>query len=516
MGRIAALVAVLAAAVAVGIPAAAQAACSVPLPGDDATLDETSCGAIDTSPPPAGSGGGSGSSSAPNIILWASGYDVNPFDGRRGGIWISRFDGSGRRQLTQFADHNPDFQPHGLNLPDDHPSFSPDSRKIAFTSNRANGTDWDVYVMNANGSGVTRLAPANGLDSEPVFSPDGTKIAFETQRFGNTDIAVMNANGTNVQRLTANGLEDIEPAWSPDGTKIAFARLFSAHEKEIFVMNADGSGERRVTFVAGEDHDPTWSPDGTRLAITSERPPNSPPFGNVHIIRVSDGADLADMTADLDFGAGDPFWSHDGSVIAFFKSVLPTLGPMNLFVMSATTGAKLHVPGEASVNVHPAIGRAVDDDGDGTPNYLESGSVGRARLTPRTIATGRTATLTFDWTHPRAWRRLTTLYVGLADGTRTLGIVRHAVAQRSFALYDLRARDYDAAQRHGILRAGALTLDLDRTRIEPLSRTTLRLRLAIRLPHSLAGKRLRVGVQALARDGSNQAEHLPALRTSHF
>ena len=499
-------------ALAAFAPAAAHASCAVPLPGDTQELDETSCGPVNPPPDRPGSQTTSPSGAPLPLILWASGYDVNPFDGKRGGIWISRFDGSGRRQLTQFADHNPDFEPHGLNLPDDHPSFSPDFRKIVFTSNRGNGTDWDIYVMNVNGSNVVRLNNTPGLDSEPVFSPDGKHIAFETQRFGNTDIAVMDANGANVRRLTTNPLEDIEPAWSPDGTKIAFARLFSAHEKEVFTVNAaDGSGERQITAAAGEDHDPSWSPDGTRLAITSERAPTSPPFGNVHIIRLSDLADLGDLTGDLDFGAGDPFWGANNQ-IAFFKSALPTLGPMQLFVMNASGSGKLHVPGEASVNVHPAIGFTVDDDRDGLPNYLESGSVGRARLSPRVVHAGRTSVLRFSWRHPRAWRRLTTLYIGLANGRRTLGIVRHAVAQRSFALYDLERREYGSARRRGVLHEGKLTLDLRRTRVVELSRKTLRLDLAVRLPRSLAGKRLRVGVQALDRDGKNQAEHLGRLR----
>jgi Tol biopolymer transport system component len=89
-----------------------------------------------------------------------------------------------------------------------------------------------------------------------------------------------------------------------------FSRIFSRFNKEILVMRPDGTNVRRVTFEDGEDHDATYSPDGTRIAITSERKfIPSPPYGNVHIIRVSDGNDLGDLTEDLAFGAGDPFWS---------------------------------------------------------------------------------------------------------------------------------------------------------------------------------------------------------------
>jgi TolB protein len=124
----------------------------------------------------------------------------------------------------------------GANFPDDHPSFFPDNRRLVFSSNRSNGSNWEIYRMNVDGSGATRL--------------------------------------------TSSSQEEIEPAWSPDGKQIAFARVQGHSQKDVFVINADGSGLRQVTFADGEDHDATWSSSGDRLAITSERPPFSPPMGN--------------------------------------------------------------------------------------------------------------------------------------------------------------------------------------------------------------------------------------------
>ena len=493
----------------------AHAACQVLLPGDSEGLEEGACGP--TNPPPdnpggAGSGGGSGS--PPKVILWASGFDVNPFNGKRGGIWVSRFDGSGRRQLTRFENQNRDFEPHGLNLPDDHPQFSPDSRRIVFTSNRANRDNWDIYAMNANGTGVTRLTATAGLDTEPQFSPDGTKIAFVTERYtGHLDLAVMDANGANVRRVTTSPLEDIEPAWRPDGQKIAFGRVVSEHEKDVFEINPDGTGERQVTDAPGEDHDPTYGPDGQTMVITSERPPTSPPFGNVHRIRASDGTSLGDLTPNFSFGAGDPFISRDGSIIAFFSSALPTLGPMRLQVMSSAGNNAFHVPGEATVNVHPALGNAVDDDRDGTPNYLESGSVGRARLTPRALTAARPAKLTFDWTHPRRWRRLDAMHLRLRYRGREVAAIRHDVAKRSFAIYDYDERAYGPSRPlgRGALRSRALTLDLRRTRIVNVSPKTLRLELAVRFSRAAGGGTYDVSVQANDVDGRSQDEPLGRL-----
>src|SRR5579884_3711082 len=93
---------------------------------------------------------------AGSLIALTAAVDVQ-LDGsvptvRRGGIFVMQPDGTGVRQLTHFQTLNFDYQEHGLNLPDDHPAISPDGTKIAFTSNRADPDNWDLYVMDINGS----------------------------------------------------------------------------------------------------------------------------------------------------------------------------------------------------------------------------------------------------------------------------------------------------------------------------------------------------------------------------
>lgn len=312
------------------------------------------------------------------VIAYAVGLDVSLTGAERGGIHIVRLDGSGLRQITFASTRNFNWEPHGLNLPDDHPSFSPDGRRIVFASNRANPSDWDIWIVNANGSDPRRLAPAAGLDTEPVFSPDGEKIAFASERFGNLDIVVMDASGENVTRLTSSPLEEIEPAWSPDGRFIAFTRVQGFDQKDVFIMRADGTGVRQLTTTGGEDHDPTFSPDGSRVAITTERL-TSPPYGDIFVIRASDGlpdpafGKNGNLTSDRPFGAGDPAWSHDGTRIAFFASSTAVItSPQELFVMDAKGGSKQHLPNQGLINIHPSWGIAVDTDLDGRPDYLEN------------------------------------------------------------------------------------------------------------------------------------------------
>lgn len=117
--------------------------------------------------------------------------------------------------------------------------------KIAFASTRDG--NYEIYVMNPDGTNQTRLTNNNAEDAQPSWSPDGTKIAFDSYRDGNLEIYVMNTDGTGQTRLTNNPAIDGEPSWSPDGTKIAFASWRSGGSN-IFVMNSDGSNPVQLTY----------------------------------------------------------------------------------------------------------------------------------------------------------------------------------------------------------------------------------------------------------------------------
>ena len=85
--------------------------------------------------------------------------------------------------------------------------------KIAFTS-EGDGNK-EIYVMNADGSGETRITDNQADDTDPTWSPDGLRIAFVSDRDGNREIYVMNTDGGDQTRLTNNPDSDFAPAWSP-------------------------------------------------------------------------------------------------------------------------------------------------------------------------------------------------------------------------------------------------------------------------------------------------------------
>ena len=203
---------------------------------------------------------------------------------------------------------------------DTRPTWSPDSRYIAFVSYRDGNSE--VYVMDADGSIQTRLTntPGTGTTYAPEWSPDGSKIAFDSDRDGNREIYLMNADGTNQTRLTNNFTSDAYPEWSPDGARIAFQSERDGN-LEIYVMNADGSNQTRLTNNPARDYlsgwftygFSAWSPDSRHIAFMSLRD------GNYEIyVMNADGSNQINLSNNV---AGDnlPTWSPDGRYIAFIS-----------------------------------------------------------------------------------------------------------------------------------------------------------------------------------------------------
>jgi TolB protein len=105
------------------------------------------------------------------------------------------------------------------------PSWSPDGRSMVFANDKEDNRsgNFEVFIIEPDtAEPERRLTFRRRYDVSPVFSSSGKRIAFASNTDGNYEIYVMNADGTGLLRLTRDAADDIAPHWSPDETKIVF------------------------------------------------------------------------------------------------------------------------------------------------------------------------------------------------------------------------------------------------------------------------------------------------------
>ena len=248
-----------------------------------------------------------------------------------GEIWIVNEDSTNPCRLT-YTDGK-----------SQHPAWSPNGAYLAYTGPGLNGSESQLWVVNADGSNARQITSAP-LDQpwlfnfNPTWSPDSTKLAFRGYGDGHDlDLHIIDADGTDLRRVSSEYHKAEEPSWSPDGTKIAFTKYGDskcrdgipiAGDAEIWVMNvSDGMATQLTgrTEPACDDQqlpktyrtefhatDPEWSPDGTKIAYTGGR-------GGIDTavwVMDADGNNEMRLTS-LPGYSSQPSWSHDGTQIAY-------------------------------------------------------------------------------------------------------------------------------------------------------------------------------------------------------
>jgi TolB protein len=150
------------------------------------------------------------------------------------------------------------------------PAFSPDGTTLVFSA----GEDGqDLYAVDAFGEAAPhRLTIGRGKsDAQPTFSPDGRRIAFTSNRLGHPEVYITDADGSNVDLLTTTGVGDYRstPDWSPDGRRVALQSQVNG----VFQIVTINLGDRSVTALTseGRNEDPSWAPDGRHIVFTSSR-----------------------------------------------------------------------------------------------------------------------------------------------------------------------------------------------------------------------------------------------------
>jgi Tol biopolymer transport system component len=210
------------------------------------------------------------------------------------------------------ADSSPEINITGADLFGERPAWSSDSRKIAFSGNR--GDRSEIYVVDADGNHLTQITHSTtSLDSgrlgiDPIWSPDGERIAFTVspalpQADANWDVYVVNADGSHMMRLTNDPARDELIGWTPDGRQILFSSERSGRS-ETYIMHADGKQQTSFFQLCGY---PIWSPDRSRIACDRD--------GQLFIVN-ADGSHQTRLARELG-NIFNPVWSPDGQYIVF-------------------------------------------------------------------------------------------------------------------------------------------------------------------------------------------------------
>ncbi len=157
-------------------------------------------------------------------------------------------------------------------------AFSPDGRWLAVTAQRQGRDVLRVFDVHAAREVRRFDLPLEGANS-PSWSPDGSQIVFSGNSGGITDLYIVNADGSGLQRLTSDKFGDLQPQWSPDGKTIAFAsdRDSASFEllrfKPLRICLLD-LASRAITVIPGQtglNINPQWAPDGRSIAFVSDR-----------------------------------------------------------------------------------------------------------------------------------------------------------------------------------------------------------------------------------------------------
>ncbi|MEG4228974.1 hypothetical protein QUA35_23020 [Microcoleus sp. N9_B2] len=196
--------------------------------------------------------------------------------------------------------------------------ISPDGQQVAFIK------DKNIYKMNSDGSGLTKLTQSPGEYTsggmELVWSPDRTKIAFFSGTYPKQQIYTINAGGTNLKNLTnnpQNEVYNVKLFWSPDSSRIAHyhgkAGDLSGEKQDIYAIDINRGTAQNLTQKPGNYDTLSWSPDGQLIAFLAGD------FNNQKLYTINaKGRQLHQLAPRLELsGIFELAWSSDSQQIAF-------------------------------------------------------------------------------------------------------------------------------------------------------------------------------------------------------
>ncbi len=255
------------------------------------------------------------------------------FVSNRGGtfdIWTIEPDGTGLTRLTSTSQNNGG------------PRWSADGRKIAFERDYYvnNVLHQEAWRMNADGSGQTFVT----VGTDPSWSPDGNKIVFARRGNDTEGGGVFVNDGVTETKVAPGTWDSVVPEWSADGQKIVYTNRSKGGFGYIYTVNADGTGNTKVT-TTGTDYYGTWSPAGNKIAF------QNPTFSPLHIWTMNADGTGRTQVGSTPEGEASPAWSPDGQKLVFESQ--DSAGQADILAMNADGTGIAHVTNDSAFDSDP-------------------------------------------------------------------------------------------------------------------------------------------------------------------
>lgn len=207
---------------------------------------------------------------------------------------------------------------------------SPDGKEIVFD------LLGDIYTMPIEGGKTVCIRSGLAMEVQPRFSPDGKRILFTSDAGGGDNIWVMENEGSNAKQVTSETFRLLNNGvWTPDGDYIIARKHFTSHRSlgagELWIYHVSGGGGLQLTPRKNDQQDlnePSCSPDGRYVYYSEDMYPggffqyNKDPNNQIFVIKRFDREKgVSENVTGGPGGAFRPQISHDGKTLAFIKRI---------------------------------------------------------------------------------------------------------------------------------------------------------------------------------------------------